>query len=68
MPRELAAAAARHQLLPKVSLRVGDIDADLGKRSRGSLTGSRVAGALGRIPVEAMLGKMSEAAGSVVFI
>ena len=52
MPAPLAAAAARQQLLPRVSLRVGDVSAELGKRSRGSLTGSRVAGALGRIFVE----------------
>ena len=49
------AAALRHQLLPKVSLRTSNSITVLGSRSAGSLTGTRVAGALGRVSVEEAL-------------
>lgn len=50
-PSSLAAAAVRHQLCPAVHVKVGSFAAPAGQRARGSLTGSRTAGALGRVPV-----------------
>ena len=46
-----ASAIARLQLAPTLYLRVGHEKACIDTRAHGSLTGSRVAGALGRIPV-----------------
>lgn len=46
------AAAVRHQLLARVSIRVPGAEAKvLGRRTTGTLTGSRTAGALGRFVV-----------------
>ena len=45
------AAMLRHQMLPQVTLAIGGIEVSFSNRSVGSLTGSRVAGALGRVPV-----------------
>ena len=42
----------RFQLLPVIQLRVGTLTLEIVQRSRGSLTGSRTAGAASRIPVE----------------
>jgi hypothetical protein len=50
--RSWCAAAVRMQLLPSVELAAGSVTVSIGHRSAGSLTGSRVAGALGRVPVE----------------
>jgi hypothetical protein len=54
-PMSLAASALRHQMLPQVSLSVGGLTIPMNNRSRGSITGSRVAGALGRVLVESTL-------------
>ena len=53
----LAIAALRFQLLPEVILQSGSMQCCIQNRSCGSLTGSRTAGAWGRIPVEATLAK-----------
>ena len=50
--RALGAAVVRTQLLPVVTLAAGGVATALGVRTRGSLTGSRLAGTLGRVPVE----------------
>lgn len=47
----LCAAVLRHQLLPRIKDEVGGGEACLPRRGSGTLTGSRTAGALGRIPV-----------------
>jgi len=51
----LAASALRHQMLPQVTLSAGGVKFPMNNRSRGSITGSRVAGALGRVPVESTI-------------
>ena len=48
----LAAACVRHQLLPSLTLNLRGATALISDRCRGGLTGSRVAGQLGRIPVQ----------------
>ena len=48
----LVGAILRHQLLPSVELGEAGMAARINVRSKGGLTGSRVAGACGRIPVE----------------
>ena len=53
----LAATFLRHQLLPTIHLRVGTGHAVISHRARGTLTGSRLAGQLGRIPVQDSLRK-----------
>ena len=45
------AALVRHQMLPQLHLRIGPSSVLLARRTSGSLTGSRVAGALARVPV-----------------
>lgn len=51
----LVAAAARHQLLPRIVLATAGSDgAHVRSRTRGALTGSRTAGALGRFVVREM--------------
>lgn len=47
-----AAAALSIQMLPLANLNSGAMAVEIKNRSGGGLTGSRVAGALGRIPVE----------------
>jgi hypothetical protein len=56
LPRALAAAVVRQQMLPELFLSVGGFAEAVGHRSSGCLTGSRVAGALGRVPVEEIRG------------
>ena len=53
----LAATFLRHQLLPTIHLRVGTGHSVISNRARGTLTGSRLAGQLGRIPVQDSLRK-----------
>ena len=53
----LVLCALRHQLCPRVHISLGDFNASIMHRTRGGLTGSRVAGQLGRIPVLASLHK-----------
>lgn len=48
---ELVGAAVRHQLMPRVEVAIASSRAEVGDRARGALTGSRVAGALGRVAV-----------------
>ena len=55
VPAGLCAAAVRHQLLPPVAISIGDFAADVDGRTSGSITGSRIAGALARVPVLATL-------------
>eukprot|EP00959_Pyramimonas_sp_CCMP1952_P334685 7008680-Pyramimonas_sp.AAC.1 len=42
-------------MLPVVQLGLGSLSIPIPQRSRGSLTGSRVAGAMGRVPVESTI-------------
>ena len=51
----VAIACLRWQLLPKVAVDAAIFTFDVGQRTGGAITGSRVAGALGRIPVEESL-------------
>lgn len=55
VPRVICACTLRHQLLPQVLLSVSGACIPIHHRTIGALTGSRVAGALGRIPVEATI-------------
>ena len=48
----LTACLLRHQLLTQVVLRSGALAIPITNRSVGGLTGSRLAGALGRVPIE----------------
>ena len=52
MEAELAVAALRLQMCPTVHLCIGLSTATIINRTRGGLTGTRVAGSLGRVPVE----------------
>ena len=54
LPAGLAAALMRHQVCPIVVLRAKAAGATIVNRSSGGLTGSRIAGLLGRVPVEAV--------------
>ena len=45
-------AVVQIQLCTRVFVRVGEASAEIGMRAKGGLTGSRVAGALARIPAE----------------
>ena len=51
----VASCALRHQLVPAILVSLGSTAAPIRDRSLGGLTGSRVAGQLGRIPVLASL-------------
>ena len=53
LPRAVAGAIIRAQLLPTILLATSSFSALITRRSTGSLTGSRLAGVLGRVPVEA---------------
>ena len=53
-PSVLAAACVRHQLLPPAQILIAGYQALVCNRTRGGLTGSRLAGQLGRIPVQLM--------------
>ena len=59
MSAGLAACILRHQMCPRILLSCGKATARIGKRSIGGLTGSRVAGFLGRVPVEAIASERS---------
>ena len=58
-PQSLAVAALRHQLCPKIRLAWNGFPVDVLDRTIGGITGSRVAGQLGRIPVLSTLSKIS---------
>jgi len=51
-PDQLLHAVVQIQLCPRVFVRVGEASAEIGVRAKGGLTGSRLAGALARIPAE----------------
>ena len=51
LPLPLACACIRHQLLCTVRIKTGSCYAEIGRRSLGSLTGSRLAGMAARVPV-----------------
>ena len=55
VPAPLAACALRHQMCPTIVLKVGSSEVKIGGRTVGGMTGSRTAGYLGRIPVEAII-------------
>ena len=55
VPSSLATCLTRHQMCPHVILKCGSVDVPIGARTVGGLTGSRIAGFLGRIPVEAII-------------
>lgn len=62
LPPHTAAAALRHQLLPRISLHAADVCVgQLSRRATGALTGSRTAGALGRVVVRALAEHLSAA-------
>ena len=48
----VCAAALRHQLMPRIRLSACNAEAVIAARASGTITGSRTAGALGRVPVE----------------
>eukprot|EP00969_Alexandrium_andersonii_P340031 15031031-Alexandrium_andersonii.AAC.1 len=50
LPRELCAALVRLHTVPRVQVTAGSMVVQIGHRGRGCLTGTRSAGALGRIP------------------
>ena len=52
MPDQLLQAVVEVQLCTKVFVRIGSAEAEIRVRVRGGLTGSRLAGALARIPAE----------------
>ena len=52
LPKSLAAACMRHQLLPQINVKFGAYSTCVGNRSVGCLTGSRLAGMAARVPVE----------------
>ena len=60
----MCAAVARQQLLPQLCVRAGRATIPIRRRVVGALTGSRVAGALGRIPVEIALASVVPAVRS----
>ena len=47
----LVALSLRIQLLPSISLHYAGMTVNLEKRTKGGLTGTRTAGALGRVPI-----------------
>ena len=55
MSSVLAATFLRHQLLPSIQIFIFGSKATIRNRCRGGLTGSRLAGQLGRIPVRATI-------------
>ena len=55
VPKRICATTLRLQLLPQVFLNSGAVRVLIALRTMGTLTGSRVAGALGRIPVESTI-------------
>ena len=51
---ELVACYVRHQMCPQIVLHVGSAQAPIVNRTVGGLTGSRIAGCFGRVPVESI--------------
>ena len=61
VPACAVACLLRHQLIPQVWLHTGDARIPVQNRSIGGLTGSRLAGCFGRIPVEDLIAQRSSA-------
>ena len=57
LPGPVCAALLRVQWLPSLAIRAGAACIKVPRRAFGAITGSRVAGALGRVPVEAAMCK-----------
>ena len=55
VPASAVSCLLRHQVCPSVSVQFGAVRCCISGRCMGGLTGSRVAGLIGRIPVEDML-------------
>ena len=55
VPHSHAACLLRHQMCPRVILRCGSAEVCIPNRTAGGLTGSRIAGLLGRVPVESII-------------
>ena len=63
----LIGAAMRCQMMPEVVLQCQGAETSITGRATGGLTGSRVAGALARIPIEQTLSDVAAIAGSLGF-
>jgi len=61
VPAALMAVCLRIQLFTKVVLNVGHTTIAIARRTKGGLTGTRTAGALGRIPILDMIAARKEA-------
>ena len=61
------AACVRHQLLTSLEIRISTVHIVLTRRCLGTLTGSRLAGALGRIPVEESMHAIFDAAAHCAY-
>ena len=61
VPAALMAVCLRIQLFTKVVLNVGHTTIAIARRTKGGLTGTRTAGALGRIPILDMIAAREEA-------
>lgn len=59
-PSGLVHSLVRHQLAPAMSLEAADATVRLESRATGIFTGSRVAAALGRVPVENVWGPSAD--------
>ena len=55
MDSTVAAAVLKHQMLLSLDLHIGSVAVRIRVRSVGGLTGSRVAGAMGRVLVEEVM-------------
>ena len=64
----LIGAAMRAQMLPEVITRCQAAECSISGRSTGGLTGSRVAGALARIPIEQTISDLAASARSQGFL
>lgn len=63
----LAAAVVRHQVAPEVRICVGAHTSSVGGRTRGALTGLRVAGALGRLAIRDIMCAVAVASAARAF-
>ena len=60
LDHDIAAACLRHQLLCSININIGQDVARITSRTRGSLTGSRVAGISARVPVLHLFSQRAE--------
>ena len=68
LPKQWCAALLRFQMLPVIELSVASLQLDIHSRFRGSLTGSRSAGAAARIPVECAVIECARRSGHKGFL